>query len=104
MADAQWEDVRGEELRYRDDTWELTGEVDVRGTGDSLRARARQVHDVKHQHATLQFGVVGQGDSLNPGDLDDVTARLDLEDGRYHLIVEKDPRTYRYELHSLEFE
>ena len=104
MADAQWEDVRGEELRYRDDTWELTGEVDVRGSGDRLRARARQVHDVKHGHAALQFGVVGQGDSLNPGNLDDVTARLVPEDGRYYLVVETDSRTYRYELHSLEYE
>ena len=103
MVDVHWEAVRGEELRYQDHTWELTGDVDVRGSGDRLRVRAKQADDVKHETATLQFGLADGGSSLNPGDLGDVTARLEPEGDRYYLVVEKEPRTYRYELHSLEY-
>lgn len=103
MAETRWEDVRGEELRYQDHTWELTGEVDLRGTGERIRARARRVDGVKHEHATLLFAVEGDG-SLNPGDLDDVFVRLEQEGDREILVVKKEPRTYRYELLSLEYE
>lgn len=104
MADARWQAVRGEELRYQDHTWELTGEVDVRGTGDRLRARVKQVDGVRGEHAALQFGIVDGGGSLNPGDLGDVSAGLEREGDRHYLVVEKEPRTYRYELHSIEYE
>lgn len=104
MVDARWEDVRGEELRYHDHTWELTGEVDVRGAGDRLRACARQVDGVQHGTASLQFGVDAADPSLNPGDLDGVSARLEREGDRHYLVVEREPRTYRYELHSMEYE
>ena len=104
MVDARWEDVRGAELRYHDHTWELTGEVDVQETGERLRARARRADGVKHEHATLQFGIVDEGDSLNPGDLGDVFVSLETEGDRHYLEVRKEPRTYRYGLHSIEYE
>lgn len=104
MADARWEDVRGKELRYQDRTWELTGEVDLRGTGERILVRARRVDGVKHEHATLLFSIAEGEDSLNPGDLDDVFVRLEQDGDREILVVRKDPRSYRYELHSLEYE
>lgn len=104
MVEVQWEGIRDEELRYQDHTWELTGEVDVRGSGERLRAGARQVDGVRGERATLLFGI-GDGErSLNPGDLDDVTAKVEREDGRLFLVAAKEPRTYRYELHSIEYE
>lgn len=104
MAEERWAEIEGEELRYRDHTWALTGEVDVRGTGDRLRARARRVDGVRKERAALLFGIGDGNDSLNPGDRGDVVARLDQEDGRYFLVVKKEPRTYRYELNSIEYE
>jgi hypothetical protein len=104
MVDARWEDLRGTELRYDDHTWELTGEVELRETGELLRVRARQVDGVRGRTATLQFGLDGAGESLNPGDLGEVFASLERERSRHYVVVRKDPRRYRYELHSLEYE
>lgn len=103
MVEAHWEGVRGEELRFSDDTWELTGDVDVRGSGELVHARAKQVDSVKHGEADLQFGVADAGGSLNPGGFDDVTARVERDGDRSYLVVERDPRTYRYELQSIEY-
>ena len=104
MVEAHWEGVRGEEMRFRDETWELTGDVDLRGTGEVVQARARRVDGVKHEGATLQFGLDDAGESLNPGSVGDVSASLEREGERRYLVVERDPRTYRYELQSLEYD
>jgi len=103
MVDAHWEDVRGKELRYGDHTWELTGDVEVLDTGKVIEARARRADGVRHEDATLRFGV-DDGESLNPGDLDEVFVHVERERDRHYLVVRKEPRVYRYELHSLEYE
>lgn len=104
MVEVQWEGIRDEELRYQDHTWELTGEVDVRQTGERLRARARRADGVRRETGSLLFGLADGGGSLNPGALGGAVARLEREDGRYFLVVEEERRAYRYELHSLEYE
>jgi len=104
MVEARWEDIRGRDVRFRGERWELTGEVDVLGTGERLRARARQVDDEKHRRAALLFGLDEPGESLNPGDLEDVFVRVEREGGESYLVARKEPRTYRYVLRSLEYE
>ena len=104
MAETHWDDLRDEELRYQGHTWALTGDVDVRGTGEHLRARARQVDGDRHETAVLHFGVAGEGESLNPGNIGEVFARLEREGDRYVLVVKQEPRTYRYELLSVAYE
>lgn len=103
MVETTWPEIAGKEIRYRDHTWELTGTVDVRDTGDVLAVEARQVDSVGHDTATLRFGIEDPPGSLNPGNLGDHFDRLEREGDRYHLVVEREARRYRYELHGLEY-
>lgn len=103
MVETRWEDLRGRELRYLDHTWELTGKVDIRESGELLAVEATQADDVRHRTAILYFDVLG-ADSLNPGQVGDQFDRLErTEDGQY-LVVRREGRTYRYELRRLEYE
>ena len=104
MVETHWEDLRGKELRYLDHTWALTGDVDVRDSGDLLAVEATQVDDVRRERATLYFGIEDPPDSLNPGDLGDQFDRLEREGDHQYLVVKKEGRTYRYELRRLEHE
>jgi len=104
MVEAHWDTLCGRALRYRDRTWELTGDVDVRARGALVAAEATQVDDVRHETAMLHFGVDDPPDSLNPGDLGEQFDRIERDDGRQFLVVERPGRTYRYELRRLEYE
>jgi hypothetical protein len=101
MVESHWEDLRGRELRYRDHTWELTGDVDVRESGELLAVEARQTDDVRHGTATLYFALEPPTDSLNPGNLGDHFDRLERTGNTQYLVVKKERRTYRYVLQRL---
>ena len=104
MTEQEWPELGGKELRYDDHTWELTGTVDVRGTGEVLEAEARQSDDVRHRIATLRFNLQNPPTSLNPGNLGDHFDELDRRGDRHLLIVKKASRTYRYALESIEYD
>lgn len=104
MVEIRWPELSGKELRYRDKTWKLTGTVDVRGSGESLEVTATEVHDVKHSKATLQFNLRNPPASLNPGDFGTGSTSLEREDDRYYIVIEKEHRTYRYEIGGLQYE
>jgi len=104
MVDVHWEDLRGRELRYRDHTWELTGDVAVRDRGELLAIQARQTDDVRHPRAALYFEIADPSASLNPGNLGVHFDRLERADGEQHLVVKKERRSYRYVLRRLEYE
>lgn len=104
MVEPRWAELRGKELRYRDHTWELTGDVDVRRNGELLAVRARQVDDVRHRTATLYFGLDNPPAALNPGNLGEHFDRLERTDDEIMLVVKKERRTYRYELQRLQYE
>jgi hypothetical protein len=104
MVETHWPELQGEELRYLDHTWELTGTVDVRDRGELLAVDARRADDVKREDATLYFVIESPGDSLNPGDLGEHFDRLERTEGGQCLLVKKAHRTYRYELQRMEYE
>lgn len=104
MVETHWDDLRGREVRYRDHTWELTGEVEVRNGGESLAVTATQVDDVRHSTADLHFGLRAGTESLNPGDPGEHFDRLERAGGVQQLVVRKRGRTYRYELHGMAYE
>lgn len=104
MVDSNWPELDGEQLRYLDHTWELTGDVDVRNGGELLAVGARQTDDVRGESAVLFFGLDGSGDSLNPGNLGGHFDRLEREGDDRFLVVKTDGGTYRYELRRLEYE
>jgi hypothetical protein len=102
MVETRWPGLDGTELQYGKHRWELTGAVDVRGTGDLLEVEAAQVDDVRRGKAALRFGLENPPASLNPENLDGRFERLDREGDRVFLVVRAEPRTYRYELHGVE--
>jgi hypothetical protein len=102
MVEAHWESLRDRELRYVGHTWRLTGDVDVRESGELLAAEAVQADDVRHEPAILHFGLRDPPGSLNPGDLDGHFESLERDGRAQYLVVEADGRTYRYRLGRLE--
>lgn len=98
----EWPELGGAELEFRDRWWELTGRVDVRGTGESLAVEARDRDDVRHETVDLRFRVEDPPASLNPGDIGEHFDRLEREGDRYVLFVEKGSRVYRYGLRGIE--
>ncbi|WP_255149117.1 hypothetical protein [Halorarius halobius] len=103
MVETHWDALRGREVRYRDHTWELTGDVTVRDSGTVVSLGAVQTDDVRRRSARLQFDVAGPS-SLNPGSLGDVFERLERDGGTLTLVVETDGRRYRYRLTRLAYE
>ncbi len=104
MVETSWPELHGKEVRFRDGTWRLTGDVDVRNRGESLAVEANRGDDVRHETALLHFGIESPTDSLNPGDLGEHFDRLERTDRGQYLLVKKGPKTYRYELERLEYE
>lgn len=102
MVESDWPELGGKTLRFRDNTWELTGTVDVRQTGDVLAVEARQVDDVRRGRATLFFDLRSGPDSLNPGNLGDHFDSLERSGDDQYLVVKSDGRTYRYELERVQ--
>jgi hypothetical protein len=104
MVESNWPELAGEQVRYLDHTWELTGAVEVRGTGDALAVEATQVDGVRKRTATLHFGLEEPPESLNPGNLGGHFDRLEREGDDRYLVVSKGSRTYRYELRRLAYD
>ncbi|MFC6976884.1 hypothetical protein ACFQL1_22725 [Halomicroarcula sp. GCM10025709] len=102
MHTAHWESLGGTQLRYRDQTWELTGDIEARETGETLAVEARQVDDVRHETATLYFDLQGSTESLNPGNLGAHFDRFERDGDDHYIVVTKEQRRYRYKLHRLE--
>jgi hypothetical protein len=102
MVDTHWDGLRGKELRYRGNAWELTGDVGVRQNGELLAVEAKQADDVRRRTATLHFGLDGSASSLNPGNLGDNLESLERDDDGQHIVVKKGDRRYRYELRRME--
>ncbi len=101
MVKSEWPELAGKEVRYSDRTWELTGEVYVKNTGELLEVQAVQSDDIRHGRATLRFGLESPPASLNPGDLGGHFDRLERERDQYYLVIKTDRRVHRYALHSM---
>lgn len=102
MVETHWDALRNRELRYADETWRLTGDVDARNTGEVLAVGAVQTTGGKGSGVTFYFDVDG-GDSLNPGALADATAVLDRDGGDRVIAVTTPGRDYRYVLNRLAY-
>ncbi|AFZ71956.1 hypothetical protein [Natronobacterium gregoryi] len=101
MTETTWSELEGTELQYRNDSWELTGAVDVGNTGKFLEVEAKKTTDVRKRTVALRFGPDGDSPSVNPGNLDARFDRIEPEPGGQFLVLEDDHRIYRYELQGL---
>ncbi len=101
MAETHVDDLEGERLRFNDDTWELTGRLDVRRNGGVIDAAARKPDRVRGSTGSLRFELRDPPASLNPGNLGTFTAALEPEDGGHTLVVGREHATNHYRLESL---
>jgi hypothetical protein len=104
MVESHWEGLRDRELRYRDRTWRLSGDLDVRSEGRLLAVEAKRADGHRGERARLYFGVEDDANSLNPGAMGEHFDRLERSSDGHHLVVATPGRTYRYELQRVEFE
>ncbi|WP_435320803.1 hypothetical protein [Haloarchaeobius sp. TZWSO28] len=103
MFQARWDDIKGRELRYGGHTWKLTGDISIEDSGSVVSVEARQIDGVKGDLARLQFDIDGQPHSLNPGNTGEHFNRLERVGQRQYLVIKNEGRTYRYELHRIEY-
>ena len=103
MVETHWDDLRGRRLQYRDHTWELSGDVDVREEGELLAMDAQRADGNRGEPALLHFRLVDAPDSLNPGNLGTHFDSIVREGSRHDLLIKKEARTYRYRLRRLEY-
>lgn len=104
MHQRHWPDLEGTELRYRDRTWTLTGEVEILRDGALIGARATHPGGGRRGAAQLFFAVADPPRSINPGDLEEHDHELVREDGETYIVVSSTRRRYRYRLQRLEWE
>ena len=103
MVESNWTELGGKQVRYAGHTWELSGAVEVRESGELLATEAQQAGDVRGETAMLFFRLENPPDSLNAGHLGEHFDRLERTADGYRLVVKTDPRTYRYELQRMEY-
>ena len=103
MVEQHWDTLRGSELRYQNHTWELTGNVAIQDRGEFLGVETQQADGVRRRKATLYFANATRPGSLNPGNLEEHSHRLERTDGTRYLVVTNGHRTYRYRLQRLEY-
>lgn len=104
MVETHWTTLEDEEVRYGDHTWTLTGAVEVRDRGELLGVEANRVDGVRHETATLYFGIGDAPNSLNPGAIGQHFDELDRTGATPSLVVRTEGRTYRYELQRMEYD
>lgn len=104
MVETRWENLRDKRVVYLDGQWRLTGDVDVRNSGELLAIAAIRDNDVKGERATFYFGADDGPKSLNPGNLGVHFDRLERDGDGQYLLVKGAGRTYRYELQRLSYE
>ncbi|MFC3476557.1 hypothetical protein [Halobacterium litoreum] len=104
MADTTWPELGGKQIRTGDGTWEFSGEVDVRDSGNVLAVEATRVDEAKRPTARLYFDVENPPDSLNPGALGEHFDRVEWEGNDPRLVVKTTGRTYRYEFNRLAYD
>ncbi|MEF8807566.1 hypothetical protein [Natronomonas sp.] len=102
MVETEWPELGGKQLQYGDHTWELTGTVEVQGTGDSVAVRARRADDVRGEEVDLRFGIDEGPGSLNPGNLGEHFDRLERSGNLQYLVVKKEGTVYRYKLRGID--
>ncbi|ADD07281.1 uncharacterized protein Nmag_3739 (plasmid) [Natrialba magadii ATCC 43099] len=93
--------LEGERVQYSGDTWELTGEIDIKQNGELIHAKARTPDRVRGSTSLLGFTLESPPASLNPGNPGNLSGELEQNDTGYELVVRRPHATTRYRLNNL---
>lgn len=104
MVEINVPEIEGARLRYNDDTWELTGTIEVKRNGELLQARAKKPDRVRGSGGRLKFVLDTPPASLNPGNPGEFDCELTKDDAGYGLTIARDGRTDRYSLMKMTYD
>ena len=104
MVEVHRPELEGERVRYRNDTWELTGTIDVRRNGDVVHTGARKADRVRGNAGRLSFTLADPPSSLNPGNLGEFQCDLQQGNEGAVLVINRDHTTDRYRLDSVSYD
>ena len=104
MVEIEKPELEGEQVQYGGDTWELTGQLDVKRNGEAINAEARKTDRVRGNTGVLTFDIQDAPASINPGNPGDFTAELEPTDGDQYLVASRDHTTNHYKLKNLRYE
>ena len=96
--------LSGERVRFRDDTWELTGSVDIRRNGELIEAKATTPERVRGRTARLRFELENKPRSVNPGNTGNLEVDLNHDGERPLLLLHRANGTDRYRLDSMAYD
>lgn len=104
MAEFSVPQLEGEQVRYNGDTWEFTGEINVKQNGAVLEATARKADRVRGNRGTLQFQLTNPPASINPGNPGEFEVELTREAGKAHLRLVRAHTSDDYTIKSLRYQ
>ncbi len=104
MVELAVPELEGVQVRYNDDTWELTGTVEVKRNGELFEAQAKKPNRVRGSTGRLKFVLDTPPASLNPGNPGEFDCEVTEDDGEYRLTISRDRGTDRYSLTKLRYE
>lgn len=96
--------LEGVQLRYNDDTWELTGTIDLQQNGELVEAQAKKPDRVRGSSGRLKFVLDTPPASLNPGNPGEFDCELTKVDSGHELTISRDGRTDRYSLKKMRYD
>ena len=103
MVEVAVPELEGARLRYNDDTWELTGTIEVKRNGELIEASARKPDRVRGSGGRFTFVLDSPPASLNPGNLGAFSCELTKGEREYGLTITRDGRTDRYGLKKMAY-
>ncbi len=104
MVELSAPELEGAQLRYNDDTWELTGTIEVKQNGALIQAQARKPDRVRGSTGRLKFVLESPPASLNPGNPGEFSCEITKNDDGHGLVVTRGGQADRYSLAKMTYD
>ena len=104
MVELAVPELEGVQFRYNDDTWELTGTVDVKRNGELVEARGKKPDRVRGSTGRFKFVLDTPPASLNPGNPGEFDFAVTKDESGCELTVTRGGRTDRYSLKKMRYD
>lgn len=103
MSEVDVPELKGERVRYNDDTWEFTGTIRLKQNGSTIEAAAKKPERVRGSRGTLTFHLMDGAASLNPGNPGEFDVELERAGGTVALVVRRHNTRDRYRIKDVRY-
>lgn len=103
MVETHVSQLAGERIRYNDDTWEFTGDIEITQNGSVIEATARKSDRVRKNLGTFRFQLQDPPGSINPGNVGEFGVKLEREGRDVLLVITRRRESDRYSIKSLHY-